>query len=92
MKVDPDNRLVADALEAEWNEKLRLHTDVVEDYERRGPDEAAALDAEMRRHVLELAEQFPRIWSDPRVDMRERKRILRLLVDDVNIPRQSRGL
>ena len=85
MKVDPDNRLVADALEAEWNEKLRLHTDVVEDYERRGPDEAAALDAEMRRHVLELAEQFPRIWSDPRVDMRERKRILRLLVDDVTL-------
>ena len=27
MKVDPDNRLVADALEAEWNDKLRLHAD-----------------------------------------------------------------
>lgn len=39
----------------------------------------------MRRHILELAEQFPRIWSDPRVDMRERKRILRLLVDDVTL-------
>jgi hypothetical protein len=39
----------------------------------------------MRRRVLELAEQFPRIWSDPRVDMRERKRILRLLVDDVTL-------
>ena len=37
MKVDPDNRLVADALEAEWNEKLRLHTDAVADYERRRP-------------------------------------------------------
>ena len=85
MKVDPDNRLVADALEAEWNEKLRLHTDVVEDYERRGPDEAATFDEKMRRHVLELAEQFPRIWSDPRVDVRERKRILRLLIDDVTL-------
>ena len=58
MKVDPDNRLVADALEAEWNEKLRLHTDVVEDYERRGPDEAAAFDAEMRRHVLDSLSSF----------------------------------
>jgi hypothetical protein len=85
MKVDPDNRLVADALEAEWNEKLRLHTDVVEDYERRGLEEAAALDSETRRRVLELAEQFPRIWNDPRVDMRERKRILRLLVSDVTL-------
>jgi hypothetical protein len=25
MKVDPDNRLIADTLETEWNEKLRLH-------------------------------------------------------------------
>jgi hypothetical protein len=24
MKTDPDSRLVADTLEAEWNEKLRL--------------------------------------------------------------------
>ncbi len=35
MKVDPDNRLVAGTLEAEWNEKLRTHTDAVADYERR---------------------------------------------------------
>jgi hypothetical protein len=85
MKVDPDNRLVADALEAEWNEKLRLHADVVEDYERRAPEEAAAMDTQMRRRILDLAEQFPRIWSDPRVDMRERKRILRLLIADVTL-------
>ncbi|MFC3320519.1 recombinase family protein [Mesorhizobium cantuariense] len=85
MKVDPDNRLVADTLEAEWNEKLRLHTDVVEDYERRAPEQAAALDAETQQRVRDLAEQFPRIWSDPRIDMRERKRILRLLVADVTL-------
>jgi DNA invertase Pin-like site-specific DNA recombinase len=85
MKVDPDNRLVADALEAEWNEKLRLHTDVVEDYRRRGQDEAAALDAKVRRQILELAEQFPRIWNDSRIDVRERKRIVRLLIADVTL-------
>ncbi|MFZ1107572.1 MAG: recombinase family protein [Rhodomicrobium sp.] len=78
MGVDPDNRLVASALEAEWNEKLRVHTGALEDYERRGQQEASALDAKMRRHILELAEQFPRIWADPRVDVRERKRIVRL--------------
>jgi hypothetical protein len=90
MKVDPDNRLVADALEAEWNEKLRLHADVVADYGRRGQEEAAALDAQMRRHVLELAEQFPRIWNDPRIDMRERKRILRLLILDVTLVKSDK--
>ncbi|WP_425294121.1 hypothetical protein [Mesorhizobium delmotii] len=85
MKADPDNRLVADTLETEWNEKLRLHTDVVEDYERRAPEEAAALDAETQQRVRDLAEQFPRIWSDARIDVRERKRILRLLVADVTL-------
>jgi DNA invertase Pin-like site-specific DNA recombinase len=85
MKVDPDNRLVADVLEAEWNRKLRAHAEAVEHYEQRGRDQAAALDAEGRRRVLELAEQFPRIWHDPRVEVRERKRILRLLVDDVTL-------
>ncbi|WP_245451984.1 hypothetical protein [Mesorhizobium waimense] len=90
MKVDPANRLVADTLEAEWNEKLRLHTDVVEDYERRAPEEAAALDAETQQRVRDLAEQFPRIWSDARVDVRERKRILRLLVAEFTLVKAER--
>jgi hypothetical protein len=85
MKVDPDNRLVADALEAEWNEKLRVHTDVVDDYGQRGLEEAAALDGKVRRQIRELAEQFPKIWGDPRVDVRERKRIVRLLITDVTL-------
>jgi Recombinase zinc beta ribbon domain len=85
MKVDPDNRLVADALEAEWNEKLRLHADAVADCERRSREQATALDAAARRRILDLAEQLPRIWKDPRVDVRGRKRILRLLIDDVTL-------
>lgn len=85
MKVDPDNRLVADALEAEWNGKLRAHTEAVENHERRSRDEIAALDAEARQRILDLARQFPTIWQDPRVDHRERKRILRLLIDDVTL-------
>ena len=44
----------------------------------------------MRRHVLELAEQFPRIWNDPRIDMRERKRILRLLILDVTLVKSDK--
>ena len=85
MKVDPDNRLVADTLEAEWNDKLRLHADAAADYDRRSREQAATLDADMRRRILDLAEQLPRIWQDPRVNSRERKRILRLLVDDVTL-------
>jgi DNA invertase Pin-like site-specific DNA recombinase len=85
MKVDPDNRLVADTLEAEWNDKLRLHAEAAADYERRSREQTAALDAGMRRRILDLAEQLPRIWQDPRIDSRDRKRILRLLIDDVTL-------
>ena len=87
MKVDPDNRLVADNLEAEWNDKLRLHAEAAEDYERRSKQQAMVLGAENRQRIIDLAEQLPRIWQDPRVDYRERKRILRLLIDDVTLIR-----
>ena len=85
MKVDPDNRLVADALEAEWNGKLRSYSEAVEDYERRSRDQPAALDTQARRRILDLAERFAAVWQDPRVEPRERKRILRLLIEDVTL-------
>src|SRR6202040_731570 len=34
LKVDPDNRLVADALEADWNDKLRSLAAAQEAYEK----------------------------------------------------------
>ncbi len=85
MSVDPDNRLVASTLEAEWNDKLRIHSDAAAEYDRRAQEQAATLDERSRRRILELAEQFPRVWNDPRVPSAERKRIFRLLVDDVTL-------
>src|SRR5260370_6221784 len=35
LRVDPDNRLVADSLEADWNAKLRALAAVQDEYERR---------------------------------------------------------
>ena len=67
MKVDPANRLVADSLELEWNDKLRLHAEAAEEYERRSKEQAEALNAETRRQILNLAEQLPQIWNDERV-------------------------
>ena len=85
MKVDPDNRLVADSLESEWNDKLRLHAEAAEEYERRSKEQIETLNAETRRRILNLAEQLPQIWNDERVGIRERKRIVRLLIEDVTL-------
>src|SRR5260221_699088 len=41
--------------------------------------------AEAAPGIPELAEQFPRIWHDPRIEPRERKCILRLLVEAVTL-------
>ena len=87
LNVDPDNRLVAQSLEAEWNHKLRALSDAQEEYEKRRETESALLDEEAREQVLSLASDFPRLWNDPAVAQRERKRMVRLLIDDVTLVR-----
>ena len=86
LRVDPDNRLVAASLEAEWNNKLRALTAAQDDYERQRTADAL-LDEDQRQHVLALATDFPRLWSDPATPARERKRMARLLIDDVTLLR-----
>jgi len=85
MSVDPDNRLVAGTLEAEWNEKLRTHAAAQEDYERHTEQQRRLSEEEVRQKVLSLATDFPRIWNDPDLEARERKRMLRLLIEDVTL-------
>lgn len=85
MKVDPDNRLVADSLEAEWNNKLRSLAEAQEQYEQQTQKQRLLIDSQTREQLLSLAADFPRVWNDPTVEPRERKRILRLLIEDVTL-------
>jgi hypothetical protein len=85
LRVDPDNRLVADSLEAEWNNKLRALTAAQEEYERQRAGEAGSLSAEQRGQVMTLVTDFPRLWRDPATPQRERKRMVRLLLEDVTL-------
>lgn len=84
-RVDPDHRLVADALEADWNAKLRALADAQRSYEEESSEDAGALDAERRSQILALATDFPRLWKDPATPARERKRMARLLLEDVTL-------
>jgi hypothetical protein len=85
LRVDPDNRLVADSLEAEWNNKLRALAAAQEDYERQRKEQDGALSTEQRQEVMALATDFPRLWRDPATPQRERKRMVRLLLEDVTL-------
>jgi hypothetical protein len=84
MQVDPDNRMVADTLEADWNAKLRALADAQERCEQRKACDHG-LDKDQRARVVALATDFPRLWNDPRTPDRERKRMARLLIEDVTL-------
>jgi hypothetical protein len=89
MNVDPNHRLVADGLEADWNAKLRTLQEAQERGEREEAADRAPLTAEQRARVLALATDFPRLWRDPNTPARERKRMIRLLIEDVRVHRDD---
>jgi len=89
MNVDPNHRLVADGLEADWNAKLRALQEAQERCEREHATDRAPLTKEQRARVLALAVDFPRLWRDPKTPPRERKRLIRFLIEDVTVTRED---
>jgi len=85
MRVDPENRLVAESLEAEWNSKLRVVAEAQQEHERQRQQDRQSLNDEQRAAILALAADFPRLWRDPNTPDRERKRMTRLLLEDVTV-------
>jgi DNA invertase Pin-like site-specific DNA recombinase len=85
LRVDPDNRLVADILEAEWNTKLRALAAARETAEQHRQQDQARLSTTEREAIVELPRAFACFWGDPRTPARERKRIVRLLIEDVTV-------
>jgi len=39
--------------------------------------------------VLSLASDFPQLWKDPKTPLREKKRMIRLLIDDVTLTKND---
>jgi DNA invertase Pin-like site-specific DNA recombinase len=92
MRVDPNNRLVADTLETQWNDKLRSLTQAKEECEKQRRLDAQRLTAEQKAKVLALASDFPKLWNDAKTPDRERKRMARLLLEDVTLRREEEVL
>ncbi|MEU4234854.1 recombinase family protein [Nonomuraea sp. NPDC026600] len=89
LAVDPDNRLVASSLEADWNAALRDLAQAREAYQNATTAERGFLDEAQRARITALAGDFPALWNDSRTPMRERKRLVRLLVTDVTLIRDQ---
>jgi hypothetical protein len=85
MQVDPSNRLVAGCLEADWNEKLQRLAETQQQYESRRQADAPMLNPLQGDRILALPMDFRQLWQDPNTPQRERKRMARLLVEDVTV-------
>jgi len=79
--VEPENRLVARELERVLDERLaeaeRLRKEV-----EAVPEKEAMTDAQVAE-LLSLADDFPKVWNDEKTDMREKKRLVRILIEEI---------
>ena len=87
--VDPVNRLVAAPLEAAWNERLRELEEAVRERDERREARDEEMSAEQVRRIEELARDFAQVWDAPATDYVDRKRLLRLLVEDATLAREG---
>src|SRR5215471_6642163 len=87
MLVRPEHRLVADTLEQQWNQKLARLAALEDECARAAKTDGPELRAADRERIQSLVADLPRVWHDPRTPARERKRILRLLIEDVTLLR-----
>jgi DNA invertase Pin-like site-specific DNA recombinase len=83
--VDPDNRLVARGLEAQWEQRLRELAAAEAELERRRQNQPHALSDSERQSLLALGSDLRRVWSAPATTDRDRKELLRSLLEEVTI-------
>ena len=89
-QVDPENRLVASSLEQRWNTALEHVDDVQHQMDEFGRRQTRTFTPDQRERIIALARDFPRLWNSSAISMKDRKRMLRLLVEDITV-RQHEG-
>ena len=83
--VDPDNRLVARGLEREWEEKLSAVAAAEAELARRERERPHIVTQAERDHLLSIGPDLARVWHAPSTTPRDRKELLRALVEEVTI-------
>ncbi|HEX5754189.1 MAG TPA: recombinase family protein [Archangium sp.] len=81
--VEPENRVVARTLETRWNQKLQELAQVEHEYEQARSTHKLELSDEDKKKILALARDLPGLWNAPTTTNSDKKRILRLLIQEV---------
>jgi DNA invertase Pin-like site-specific DNA recombinase/uncharacterized protein YndB with AHSA1/START domain len=83
--VEPENRLVARTLEAEWEQRLSELARARAELAQREKERPESLTDEQREHLRTLGIDLKRVWKAPTTTDRDRKELLNLLLEEVNI-------
>jgi hypothetical protein len=83
--VEPENRLVARTLEAEWESRLSELAAAQAELARRQSQRPASLTDEQRTRIRALGTDLRRIWEAPTTTARDRKELLQTLLEEVII-------
>lgn len=86
-EVDPANRLVAASLEKRWNEALSRVEEVRRQMAEFQRQQTRTFTAPQREQILALAGDFPRLWQSETTSAKDKKRMLRLLLDNITVER-----
>jgi DNA invertase Pin-like site-specific DNA recombinase len=90
--VEPENRLVARSLERVWEQRLRAADAVEQDYRQWRQQDPVVLRAGDVKILEALASDLPALWRAPTTRPEERKRILRLIIQEALLDqKRARG-
>jgi uncharacterized protein YndB with AHSA1/START domain len=81
--VEPENRLVARGLETEWENRLRDLSVAEAELRRREQRQPPHIGPEQRQRVLALGADLQQVWTAPTTTDRNRKELLRTLLEEV---------
>lgn len=83
--VEPEHRLVARGLERDWEAALGALAQAEAELERRAHARPRTLTAAERQQLLSLGADLGRVWAAPTTTDRDRKQLLRTLIEDVTL-------
>ena len=89
--VDPDHRLVASELERRWNEKLERVTRLEKAYAEAEQEAQWNITLEERQEIQKLSRNLPLLWTAATTTNQERKRLLRMAIESVQLDGASRA-
>ena len=81
--VDPENRLVARGLEKEWETRLQKLASAEAELRRREQQRPRTLTEEERQRINTLGSDLQLVWTAPTTTDRDRKELLRTLLEEV---------